>query len=169
MVKHYELLLHSLFFPKKLATYRLLSIGKVIQYVFILITIITIFSFIQFLTGIEESAYSIQQLQEYIKDIKWLLYPFAFLVLYVTSTTVVFIRISIYALVGVGLLKILKRRGEYRHMWRTSSFAITWSTILSILSPYFSIPQFIETVISIVITLILLTIAAKNYPKISKK
>src|SRR5690554_3749041 len=169
MVKHSQLFLHSLFFPKKLAAYRLLPIGKVIQYVFLLITVITIFSFIQFLTGIEETAYSFEQLEVHIKDIKWLLYPFAFLILFITSTTLIFIRISLYSLIGSVLLKVLKRRGEYRHVWRTMSFVITWPTILTLLSSYISISKLLETGISFGITMILLFIAVRSYPKISKK
>src|SRR5690606_25060674 len=100
MVKHSQLFLYSLFFPKKLAAYRLLPIGKVIQYVFLLITVFTIFFFIQFLTGIEYSAYSFEHLDVHIKDIKWLLYPLSFHLIFITSTTLNFIRISLYSLIG---------------------------------------------------------------------
>ncbi|MFP3918811.1 DUF1189 family protein, partial [Lysinibacillus telephonicus] len=131
MVKHSQLFIDSLIHPKKLAAYRLLSIGKIIQYVFLLIAVITIFSFIQFITGVSENSVELVGLTEYVKDIQWLLYPFALLLLTITSTFLLFIRISLYALVGIVLLKILKRRGEYRHMWRTASLAITWSTLLT--------------------------------------
>ncbi len=48
-MKHSQLFIDSLINPKKLAAYRILSIGKVIQYVFILITLVTAFSFGQFI------------------------------------------------------------------------------------------------------------------------
>lgn len=166
MIKHSQLFIHSLFQPKKLASYRLLTIGKVIQYVFILVTIVTIISFVQFLTGVNETALQFEDLQQYVKDIQWLLYPFALLFLFLTSTTLLFLRISIYALVGTILLKIMKRRGEYRHMWRTSAFAITWSTLLSILFVYLPIPSLFGTSINVIITIILLIIAASKYPKL---
>lgn len=168
MVSHIQLFLDSLFQPKKLAAYRILSIGKVIQYVFILITIVTFFSFIQFMTGVSETAIQMKGLQQYVKDIQWLLYPFALFLLFFTSTVLLFVRISIYAAIGTVLLKLLKRRGEYRHMWRTSAFAITWSTLLSILFSFFSLSSGLATTINAIITIILLILASLNYPKLEK-
>lgn len=169
MVKHSELFIHSLFHPKKLAAYRLLTIGKVIQYVFILVTIITIFSFIQFLTGVSKTALQFEELQQYVKDIQWLLYPFALIILFLTSTALLFLRISIYALIGTFFLRVMNRRGEYRQMWRTSAFAITWATLLSILFSILSISSWISTFVSVIITIILIIVAASKYPKITKK
>lgn len=169
MVKHSHTFVDSLIHPKKLAAYRLLSIGKTIQYVFLLISIVTLFSFIQFLIGVSESSYNIQGLTEYIQDIQWLLYPFAFLLLTVMTTILLFVKISIYAFVGVFLLKILGRRGEYRHMWRTSALANTWPTLLSILFSIINLTTILSTSIGIMITIILLFLATTKYPKIQKK
>lgn len=169
MVKHSQLFIHSLFQPKKLAAYRLLTIGKVIQYVFILITIVTTFSFIQFLMGVSETALQFEELQQYVKDIQWLLYPFAFLLLFLTTTILLFVKISIYAFVGILILKIFKRRGEYRQIWRTSAFAITWSTLLSILFSFTSISSLVGSSVNSIITIILLIIAATKYPKLANK
>lgn len=169
MVKHSQLFIDSLLHPKKLAAYRLLSIGKTIQYVFLLIALVTIFSFIQFLTGVSTISYSIEGLTEYIEDIQWLLYPFAILFLILTTTVLLFGRISIYAFVGVVILKLTNRRGEYRHMWRTAALANTWSTLLSIIFTTLQFTGTIPTLIGIVITIILLFIASTKYPKIPKK
>ncbi|MCP1145278.1 DUF1189 family protein [Lysinibacillus endophyticus] len=169
MVKHSQLFIDSLLHPKKLAAYRLLSIGKTIQYVFLLIALVTIFSFIQFLTGVSTISYSIEGLTEYIEDIQWLLYPFAILFLILTTTVLLFGRISIYAFVGVVILKLTNRRGEYRHMWRTAALANTWSTLLSIIFTTLQFTGTIPTLIGIVITVILLFIASTKYPKIPKK
>lgn len=169
MVKHSQLIIDSLFHPKKLAAYRLLSIGKVIQYVFLLIGIVTIFSFVQFVTGISADSFNIKGLTDYVKDIQWLLYPFAFILLTIGTTFLFFLQISIYALIGIILLKGLHRRGEYRHMWRTAALAITWSTLLSIIFPFFPIPGEIATLIGFLITFILLIFASMKYPKVPKK
>ncbi|SOC21027.1 uncharacterized protein DUF1189 [Ureibacillus xyleni] len=169
MVKHSQLFIDSLLHPKKLAGYRLLSIGKTIQYVFLLVALVTLFSFIQFLTGVSEVSYNIEGLTEYIEDIQWLLYPFALLLLILTTTILLFVRISIYALVGVVILKVTNKRGEYRHMWRTATFAVTWSTLLSIVFTTLQFTGAIPTLIGIVITVFLLIIAATKYPKIPKK
>ena len=169
MVKHSQLFIDSLIHPKKLAAYRLLTIGKTIQYVFLLIAIVTIYSFVQFLTGVSEITYNIQGLTEYVEDIQWLLYPFAFLLLTLTSTILLFIRISIYAFVGFCLLKFMHRRGEYRHMWRTAALAITWSTLLTVLFSILKSSNIITTLIGIVITIVILILAAQKYPKIPRK
>jgi len=170
LVKHSQLFIDSLIHPKKLAGYRMLSIGKVIQYVFILTTLLTIFPFIDFITGVsKEITFDIEGLAQYVEDIQWLLYPFALVVLFLTSTALVFIQISIYALVGIGLLKLMNRRGEYRHMWRSSALAITWTTLLSILFPYLPLHNLIGTLLSIVITITLLIIATTKYPKLPVK
>ncbi|MFC7684685.1 DUF1189 family protein [Ureibacillus sp. GCM10028918] len=169
MVKHSQLIMDSLVHPKKLAAYRLLTIGKTIQYVFILIAVETIYSFFQFLTGVTETSYNFTGLTEYVKDIQWLLYPFAFALLTLTTTILVFIRVSIYAFVGVILLKIMHRRGEYRHMWRTAALAITWSTLITVLFSILNISSIVSSVLGIIITMILLILASTKYPKIPKK
>lgn len=169
MVKHTQLFIDSLIHPKKLAAYRLLSIGKVIQYVFLLITLVTLFSFFQFLMGVSKSAYNFEGLTEYMQSIQWLLYPFALIVIVLMTTILVFIRISIYAVVGLVVVKLSKRRGEYRHLWRTAAFAITWSTLLSILFSIIPISNSMATIIGIVITLFIMLIATTNYPKLLNK
>lgn len=169
MVKHSQIFIDSLVHPKKLAAYRLLTIGKTIQYVFLLIAVVTVYSFYQFLTGVTETSYNIQGLTEYVEDIQWLLYPFAFVLLTLTSTIVIFIRISIYAFVGVIVLKIMHRRGEYRHLWRTAALAVTWSTLLTVLFSILRISSIASTIIGIIITTVILIVAATKYPKIPKK
>lgn len=167
-MKHSQLFIDSLLHPKKLAAYRMLPIGKVIQYVFLLVTIVTVFSFGQFTTGVSIDTFDMSGLTEYIEDIKWLLYPFAFLLLLIVTTMLIFLRISMYALAGLLFLQIMKRRGEYRHLWRTCAFSITWSTLLSIIFAFTSISSTTVTIISMIITLIILIFALQKYPKLVK-
>ncbi|MBK3493277.1 DUF1189 family protein [Viridibacillus sp. YIM B01967] len=169
-MKHYQLLVDSILHPKKLAAYRLLPIGKVIQYVFLLITFITVISFSKFLTGMGSGGESMQLegLSEYLDDIKWLLYPFAFVFLFIITSFLTFLRISIYGFVGVILLKMMGHRGEYRHIWRTTALAITLATILSNSLSFTSLNGSIVTVISIAITIAYIAVAVTKYPKIKK-
>ncbi|KOY80875.1 DUF1189 family protein [Lysinibacillus sp. FSL H8-0500] len=167
-MKHSQLFIDSLIHPKKLAAYRLLPIGKVIQYTFLLITIVTVFSLGRFAAGMSVDTFdmsSFNGLTEYIEGIKWLLYPFTFLMLFVVTTLLIFAQIAIYALAGLFILKIMKRRGEYRHIWRTTTFAITWATLLSMLADYLPIHNAIISVISLFLTIILLIVAFTKYPK----
>ncbi|MDI7742276.1 DUF1189 family protein [Lysinibacillus fusiformis] len=169
MVKHSQIFIDSLIHPKKLAAYRLLTIGKTIQYVFLLIAVLAIYSFVQFLTGVSETSFNTQGLTEYLEDIQWLIYPFAFVSSVLTSTILIFVKISIYAYAGVVILKLKQRRGEYRHMWRTAALAITWPTLLSVILSIVGSSSLFTILIDIVITIPLLVIASTKYPKLPKK
>ena len=167
-MKHSQLFIDSLIHPKKLAAYRLLPIGKVIQYTFLLITLVTVFSLGRFAAGMSVDTIdmnSLNGLTEYIDGIKWLLYPFTFLMLFVFTTMLIFAQIALYALAGLFILKVMKRRGEYRHIWRTTTFAITWATLLSMLGEYLPINSTIISVFSLLLTIVLLIVAFTKYPK----
>ena len=168
-MKHSQLFIDSLIHPKKLAAYRILSIGKVIQYVFILITLVTAFSFGQFVTGMNEDLFNIDGLTEYMADIQWLLYPFAFIFLFVMTSLLIFARISLYALAALFVIKGMQRRGEYRQIWRTSAFAITWATLLSIVFEMLQVSGNWVTLVGIFITMGIIIIALTKYPKLQKK
>ena len=167
-MKHSQLFIDSLIHPKKLAAYRILSIGKVIQYVFILITLATAFSFGQFTTGVSEDLFNMDGLTNYIADIQWLLYPFAFIFLFVMTSLLIFAQVSLYALAGLFIIKGMQRRGEYRQIWRTTAFAITWATLLSILFEIFRLSSDWLTLIGVFITMGILMIALTKYPKLQK-
>ena len=55
----------------------------------------------------------------------------------VISTFYIFVRIIVFAYAGQLLLKAMKRRGEYRHMWRTSAIAVTVPFLLTIILDFF--------------------------------
>ncbi|MFJ7405340.1 MULTISPECIES: DUF1189 family protein [unclassified Lysinibacillus] len=164
-MKHSQLFIDSLIHPKKLAAYRLLPIGKVIQYTFLLITIVTVFSFGRFSADMSTNTIDISGITEYIEQIKWLLYPVTFIMLFVMTTMLIFGQIALYALAGLFILKIMKRRGEYRHIWRTTTFAITWATILSMLAEYIPNAATIISILSLLLTITLLIVAFTKYPK----
>lgn len=168
-MNHSQLFIDSLINPKKLAAYRIMPIGKIIQYVFLLITAVTVFSFGQFTTGFSEDIFNIDGVADYLADIQWLLYPFAFIFLFIMTSLLIFARISLYALAGYVLAGAMKRRGEYRHIWRTSAFAITWATLLSIIFSFFQVSDGWTTMIGIFITMSFIIIALTKYPKQPKK
>ena len=168
-MKHSQLFIDSLINPKKQAAYRILSIGKVIQYVFLLVTVVTVFSFGQFTAGFTEDIFNIEGVADYLADIQWLLYPFAFLFLFIMTSLLIFAQISLYALAGYLVLGAMKRRGEYRHVWRTSAFAITWATLLSIVLDFFQFSSPWMRLLDIFITMTFIIIALTKYPKEPKK
>lgn len=154
----------SLHSPKKIAAFRLIPIGKVMQYIFIYIFVMSIISFILFINGISDQQTSMEGLLEYFSKIQWLLYPFAFIFLFVFNTLLIFVRISIFAYIGSVILHFRKRKGEYRHIWRTALFASTVPMIFSIVAA--SLPwtnSYIQVAIYI-ITLVYIVLASKYYP-----
>ena len=154
----------SLHSPKKIAAFRLIPIGKVMQYIFIYIFLISIISFVFFIKGISYQQTNTEELIEYFSEIKWLLYPFAFIFLFVLNSLFIFVRISILAFIGSLILQLRKRKGEYRHIWRTTLFA---STVPMLLSIFFAILQLSSNYIQLIIyltTFVYLTMSTKYYP-----
>ena len=165
-MSHIQLFIDSLIRPKNLAKYRVLGVGKVLQYTFLLIALLTIFSFGQFVNNMEQQIESFKQFSSSSEDIKWIIYPASFVVLFVLSTSIQFLKISLYAFAGWLLLKPLKRRGEYRHVWRTAAFAITWATLLSIIFTSFQLTATAWTIFGMFITVAFTIIAIHHYPKL---
>lgn len=160
----FQLFKDALYHPKKHAAYRLLSIGKTIQYLFILITIVTICSFIKFTFSLGNEADTLHEITPYLNDIKWLLYPLAFLFLFIMNTAFLFIRVSFYAFIGLFLLKLLQRRGEYRMLWRTATFSMSLGYLLTTGLSFFLPSTFWLTLLGFVLTVSYLVIAVRKYP-----
>ncbi|MFJ7826801.1 DUF1189 family protein [Psychrobacillus sp. NPDC096623] len=160
----FQLFKSSFTSPKKIAAFRLIPIGKVMQYIFSYIFIMSIISFVFFINGISDQQQTMEGLLEYFAQIQWLLYPFSFLFLFVLNTLFIFVRISILAYIGSIILRIRNRKGEFRHIWRTALFASTIPLLLSII---FAILQFSNNYIQLLIyilSLVIITFATKYYP-----
>ncbi|MGG0667603.1 DUF1189 family protein [Lederbergia citrisecunda] len=167
-MKFYQLFLAAFHEPKKLAAFRLLPIGRVIRYAFLFILLMTLISFTRFSLGDAELFEASPELTEYSETIGGLIYPMAFIFQFVIATFYVFVRISVFAAIGIWIGKIMKRRVEYRFLWRTSAIAITVPLLLTILLDLF---QFLETsgiVFSSLLHIGYLIFALKYYPKSAK-
>lgn len=160
----YQLLKASLMEPKKQAAVRILSIGKMMRFVFLFILLLTIVAFIEFVTGLNSVSGDLEGLLVYIEEIEWLLYPLAFILLFVSTTLYHFIKISLFAWIGMAILNARKRRGEYRHLWRTAALSVTFPTILSFAIGLITENEWLPLLISL-LTLVYLYMAIKYYPK----
>ncbi len=160
-----QLFIASISIPKKIAAFRLLPIGKVLQYVFFFVIILSLLSFVHFITGFKNDSSSIEGLLDYVENMEWILYPFAFIVQFIMTTLMFFVRISLMAFVGMFILKLLKRRGEYRHVWRTTAFAYTTPTVLSILFLYSGFTDGWIFIVTTLICVVYLALALKYYPQ----
>ncbi|MBD7906830.1 DUF1189 family protein [Sporosarcina gallistercoris] len=164
-MKYSQLFLASIHEPKKLAAFRLLPIGKVFQYVFLFVIFSTLVSFIRFLVGDIDLFGSSQELIEYAETVGGLLYPMAFILQLVISTFYLFIRVSFFGLIGLGILKLFKRRGEYRHMWRTSAISITVPILVSLILDIVHVGNSFNFPITAALHIVYLLLAANYYPK----
>lgn len=158
----------SIYEPKKLAAFRLLSIGKIFRYVFFFITLVTIISFTRFVEDETVLFELTPDLAEHANVIGGLIYPIAFLLQLVISTFYIFIRISVFAYAGILILKLLKRRGQYRHMWNTSAIASTTPILLGIILDVFRVENSYATIITSIVYIGYVAVSAKYYPKIVK-
>ncbi|PIC66964.1 4-hydroxy-3-methylbut-2-en-1-yl diphosphate synthase [Sporosarcina sp. P21c] len=164
-MKFHQLFKASLHEPKKLAAFRMLSIGKVIQYIFVFIFLYTCVSFFQFVIGDHTLFQSSPELAEIGETIGFLIYPIAFVLQLVIITSYLFIRISIFAIIGVLLLKLLRRRGEFRFMWRTAAIAATLPILLTMVFEFVPAMQSSSLWIASLVHLLYVWRAAVYYPK----
>lgn len=164
-MKIHQLFTASLYEPKKLAAFRLLPIGKVFQYVFLFVFLSTAVSFARFLAGDIDLFGASDELIEYAETVGTLLFPIAFVLQLVVSTFYLFIRVSFFGWLGKGLLYLMKRRGEYRHTWRTAAVSITVPILLSILLDSFHMPGTVNFLITGAVHLFYIGKAISYYPK----
>lgn len=161
-----QLFISSIISPQKIAAFRLLPIGKIMVYVFIFIAIFTIISFMNFISDFESERSTMLGLLDYVNDMQWILLPLAFIIQFVMSTLMVFTYISLMSLVGMVLIKVFKRRGEYRHVWRTTAFAYTFPTLLTFVLLALSVTDLIALLITNFLCLLYLILSIRYYPKI---
>ncbi|WP_419962608.1 DUF1189 family protein [Psychrobacillus sp. BM2] len=103
-------------------------------------------------------------LLEYFSQIQWLLYPFSFLFLFVLNTLFIFVRISIFAYIGGIFLLMRKRKGEFRHIWRTALFASTVPMLLTILFALLNFSNNYIQLLIYILSLVIIVLATKYYP-----
>ena len=163
-ISHTQLFLHSLIKPKMLAAYRILTVGKIIQYTFLLALLMTAFSLGQFVNNGITSINSYEEITNYAQNLQWLIYIIFAIFSFTMNTLILYAKISLYALVAFLFAKPFHRRAEYRHLWRTAALAITWEVIITIV---FSTST-VTTIFCIIITMTLVFIALSKYPKIKK-
>ena len=167
-MKLHQIFTASIHEPKKLAAFRLLKIGKVFRYVFLFVMLFTVISFIRYVVGDAGLFEASPELLAQGQLIGGLIYPIAFILQLVISTFYIFLRISIFAYVGVVLLRVMKRRGEYRFMWNTAAIAITAPILVTIILDFFPPTSDYSMMITSLIHVGYIAAAAKYYPKLAK-
>lgn len=160
----FQLMKASLMEPKKQAAVRIMGIGKIMQFVFMVIALMTIVSFAGLAAGLGETASGVEGLLQFVEEIEWLLYPFALIFLFVSTTLYHFVKISLFALAGLALVRLKNKKGEYRHLWRTTALAVTIPTLISFAASFFVSGLWVSAASS-GLTLLYLHLATNYYPK----
>ncbi len=76
-----------------------------------------------------------------LNDLKWILIPVALFILYLFTSGMTFLKVTIFAIVGVTFGNILKRNLQYRQSFRITAYAATVSTL------FFTLMELLQTYI----------------------
>ncbi|MFD2446075.1 DUF1189 domain-containing protein [Bacillus sp. CGMCC 1.16607] len=97
-------------------------------------------------------------------NLKMIFLPILILVMYIFSSGLKFIGISIYAAVGIFLAKLLQKNVPYRQLWRMAAYSVTIPTI------FFAIMVALQTtvpngfLINWLVSIMVLMLALKEIP-----
>ncbi|WP_430541071.1 DUF1189 family protein [Sporosarcina thermotolerans] len=92
----------------------------------------------------------------------------AFVIQFVIATFYVFVRISIFAAIGMLIGKLRKKRVEYRFLWRTTAIAATVPLLITIVLDFFPSAETISSVLSSLIHICYIFVTLKYYPNAPK-
>ncbi|RLQ98213.1 DUF1189 domain-containing protein [Falsibacillus albus] len=107
------------------------------------------------------------KISSFLKTIKsniWIILPVLFIVYYIFVAAIGFIKVSIFALVGIALARTQSRKLSYRHSWRITAYAITLPTV------FFAIMDLLRTTVPFsalldwLIIIIMLYLSIKEIP-----
>jgi hypothetical protein len=77
-----------------------------------------------------------------ILSLKWILLPAALLVLYLFASGLMFLKVSIFAMIGVLIAQLIKRNMNYRQSFRVAAYSATLSTL------FFTLMKVLQTSIT---------------------
>ena len=168
-MKFHQLFKAAFHEPKKLAAFRMLPLGKVVRYIFVFVLLTALLSFIKFALTADTVISGTDMPVEELKGIGPLLYPGAFVLQFLIATVYFYVKASIAALAGLGFLKVRKKRGEYRHLWRTSAISLTVPTLILLLDDLLPSGIPYASALSAAAALIYIWLAVGYYPNAAPK
>ncbi|WP_201713506.1 DUF1189 domain-containing protein [Rossellomorea arthrocnemi] len=74
-----------------------------------------------------------------LKDLKWILIPVALSILYLFTSGMTFLKITIFAIIGITFANVLKRNLQYRQSFRITAYSATVSTL------FFTLMELLQT------------------------
>lgn len=109
-----------------------------------------------------------QDLVHFIKTIdslKWIFLPVLIVIIYIFTSAVKFIEVSILAFIGIAIKNLFHKKNiQYRHLWRLATYSVTLSTI------FFAIMSILKThvpngfIINWFVSIMVLMLAIKEIP-----
>ncbi|WP_064091483.1 DUF1189 domain-containing protein [Rossellomorea aquimaris] len=100
-----------------------------------------------------------------MSSLKWILIPVSLFILYIFTSGMTFLKVTIFAIIGVAIGNLLKRKVNYRQSWRMTAYSATVSTL------FFTLMKLLQTFIAaaplldwLVITIVLY-LAIKEIPQ----
>jgi hypothetical protein len=113
-----------------------------------------------------------QDIVEFIQSmegLKYIFLPIMFLIIFIFSSGIKFIEVSILALIGILVKNLLKRNVPYRQAWRMAAYSVTLPTV------FFTIMALLQTqvpngfIINWFVSILVLTLAMKEIPMKKQK
>jgi hypothetical protein len=113
-----------------------------------------------------------QDIVEFIQSmegLKYIFIPIMFLIIFIFSSGIKFIEVSILALIGLLVKNLLKRNVPYRQAWRMAAYSVTLPTV------FFTIMALLQTqvpngfIINWFVSILVLTLTIKEIPMKKQK
>ena len=141
----YKQFFKSLHSPKHIAAFRLQGIGKTIQYLFALAFLMSLPAFIAVIlymaAGNSAAKETVEEMlplltinQETTQQNAFIVVPAALFLYYILLSFMLFLKASVFAGAGLFMVSVLKKRGEYRHLFRMAAYALSLPAFLTTLT-----------------------------------
>jgi maltodextrin utilization protein YvdJ len=99
------------------------------------------------------------------ESLKYIFIPVMIIVLYLTTSASLFLKVTIFALIGLLLANMLNRKLPYRQSWRITAYSVTLSTIFLMLMGLFQIGIPGSFLLDWFVICIMLYLSIKEIPK----
>nr|WP_269843860.1 DUF1189 family protein [Domibacillus epiphyticus] len=139
----FKQLFKSLYSPKYIAAFRMQGIGKTINYLFFLALLMCVPMIVYlffYITSGNESMRSIIDtklpvlaiLEGFIAD-NLITIPIVLIIYYLLVSFLLFVKVSIFGAIGLWMTRFMKKRAEYRHIFRMAAYAVTLPSLLIVI------------------------------------
>ncbi|WP_046173845.1 DUF1189 family protein [Domibacillus indicus] len=168
----------SLYSPKHIAAFRFQSIGKIIAYLFFLAVLMGIPAFwaaAVYLTG--ETSSAAEAMKESLpfltavqnqEENKGIFLAAGLFFYYVLLSFTLFLKATVFAGIGVLFVSLLKKRGEYRHLFRMAAYSLTLPLLITTAAELGGLTYSFDYLLDWLLTAIMLLFSIRFLPGIPR-